>query len=45
MQTNQVSNVMDLSYLWNERNQKGVKVHLAYVTDQQADYQVMLFRL
>jgi len=28
----------DLSYLWNEINQKGVKVHLAYVTDQQADY-------
>ena len=22
----------DLSYLWNEINQKGVKVHLAYVT-------------
>ncbi len=28
----------DLSYLWNEINQKGVKVHLAYVTDQRADY-------
>ena len=28
----------DLSYLWNEINQKGVKVHLAYVTDQEADY-------
>ena len=28
----------DLSYLWNEINQKGVKIHLAYVTDQYADY-------
>ena len=28
----------DLSYLWNEINQKGVKIHLAYVTDQRADY-------
>ena len=28
-----------LSYLWNEINQKGVKIHLAYVTDQYADYE------
>jgi len=29
----------DLSYLWNEINQKGVKLNLAYVTEQYADYE------
>ena len=29
----------DLSYLWNEINQKGVKLNLVYVTEQYADYE------
>ena len=28
----------DLSYLWNEINQKDVKIYLAYLTNQDADY-------
>ena len=35
----------DLSYLWNEINQKGVKIHLAYVTDQDADYESDVVRV
>ena len=35
----------DLSYLWNEINQKGVKIHLAYVTDQDADYESDIVRV
>ena len=29
----------DLSYLWNEINQKGMKLNLVYVTEQYADYE------
>ena len=29
----------DLSYLWNEINQKNVKINLVYVTEQYADYE------
>ena len=29
----------NLSYLWNEINQKGVKLNLVYVTEQYADYE------
>tara|TARA_B110000014_G_scaffold245807_1_gene218036 strand:+ start:194 stop:2008 length:1815 start_codon:yes stop_codon:yes gene_type:complete len=29
----------DLSYLWNEINQKGVEVKLVYITNQEAEYQ------
>ncbi len=35
----------DLSYLWNEINQKGVKLNLAYVTDQYADYESDVVRV
>ena len=35
----------DLSYLWNEINQKDVKIYLAYVTDQNADYQSDVVRV
>jgi hypothetical protein len=35
----------DLSYLWNEINQKNVKIYLAYVTDQNADYQSDVVRV
>ena len=28
----------DLSYLWNEINQKGVKINLVYLTQQYAEY-------
>ena len=29
----------DLSYLWNEINQKGVKINLVYITNQYAEYE------
>tara|TARA_Y100000588_G_scaffold296566_1_gene317067 strand:+ start:864 stop:2669 length:1806 start_codon:yes stop_codon:yes gene_type:complete len=29
----------DLSYLWNEINQKGVRIELVYITEQEAEYQ------
>ena len=35
----------DLSWLWNDINQKGVKVKLAYVTDQKAEYQSDVVRV
>ena len=29
----------DLSYLWNEINQKNVKINLVYVTEQYTEYE------
>tara|TARA_B100000029_G_scaffold386656_1_gene382522 strand:- start:40 stop:1842 length:1803 start_codon:yes stop_codon:yes gene_type:complete len=35
----------ELSYLWKEINEKGVRVKLAYVTDQEAEYQSDVVRV
>ena len=35
----------DLSYLWNEINQKNVKINLVYVTEQYAEYECDVVRV